>query len=150
MKTKKTSKPMTAEQQAKYEARKARMKELTEMWGKMSQTERDSLVAKIGAIPTVEGKALSPRNTMLCFYHREGVSMVGGFKQWLTQGRCVKKGETGISILFPSKSVKGGETPSENDREHLRFFAGTVFDISQTQPVEDREAKPRKRALELA
>ncbi len=139
MKTKKTRKPMTAEQQAKYEAKKSRMKELTELWGKMSQTERDSLVAKIGAIPTTEGRALSPRNTMLCYYQREGVSMVGGFKQWLTQGRCVKKGETGISILFPSKFVKEGEVPDENSKEYMRFFAGTVFDISQTQPVEDRE-----------
>ena len=125
---------MTAAQKKAYQQKQDRMKDLCKQWADMSPAERDGLIAKIGAIVTVEGRELSPRNTMLCFYQREGVSLVGGFKQWLGKGRCVRKGEKGISILFPSKFTKQGEG-GEDDKEFVKFYAGTVFDVSQTDEI---------------
>lgn len=135
-------KNITPEQKAKAEERRARFKQLVKQVSQMTDAERFEMIARVGAVVTCEGRALSPTNTVLCLMQLPGVSMVGGFKQWLRQGRSVVKGQHGISIWIPCVrkgtaehfEINGraeGDAPSET-----YFTSGTVFDISQTQPVE--------------
>jgi hypothetical protein len=110
----------------------------------MPVTERVEFTSKFGAVLTVEGHALSLGNTMLCLMQHSGVSVVGGFRQWIKQGRAVMKGQHGMMIWVPvNKPDKQGEsTPvaPDNGEAHeameRRFIIGTVFDISQTQEIE--------------
>lgn len=126
-------KNITPEQKAKSEARRAQFKQLVKQVAGMSDAERDAMISRVGAVVTCEGRALSATNTMLCLMQLPGVSMVGGFKQWIRQGRCVAKGQHGISIWIPcaGKKSEDGETEGE-----MYFTSGTVFDISQTQAIE--------------
>ncbi len=130
-------KTLTPEQKQKAEARRARFRELCKKLAGMSDVERAELAAKAGAVLTCEGHPLSGRNTFLLYLQRPGVSMVGGFRQWLKAGRCVKKGESGLSILVPCgrKESAAVEETGEGGGS-VYFIAGTVFDVSQTQELE--------------
>ena len=133
----------TAEQEQTRADRKARFTELCKRFAAMSKEERERWASDAGVVVTVAGHALSPRNTVLCYFQRSGVSMVGGFRQWLAAGRCVRKGEHGISILVP---IGGGKVETEDGDEissQVHFIAGTVFDVSQTDAIpasEDTDA----------
>jgi len=116
----------------------------------MSEAERLALAAGC-QITTVEGRELSPRNQLLVMLQLQGraVTLVGGFRQWLAAGRCVRKGERGASIWIPTGkgdsgdagAAPGGERePTGEELDKLRFVTGTVFDISQTEPASDHAA----------
>ena len=56
-------------------------------------------------------------------------TIVGGFRQWLREGRAVRKGEHGLGILIPRfEKGEGGDGPGSLNG----FLYGTVFDVSQT------------------
>jgi hypothetical protein len=127
----------------------------------MTEEQKAALVARIGAVPTCEGHALSLANTMLLLMQMPNVSMVGGFRQWLRAGRCVQKGQHGAMIWIPLGKRKNGEpdatdeedpieeAPKTNGNGKGRFIIGTVFDISQTAPRTDPPS-PRLRRDEQA
>lgn len=131
-------KKLTAEQAAKSAERKSKFRGLVKQVADMSDEQRAQLTSRIGAVITCDGRALSLRNTMLCLLQCPTVSMVGGFRQWLNQGRAVRKGEHGAMIWIPtgkkSDAADGGESP-ETTADEIRFLVGTVFDIAQTEPV---------------
>ena len=133
---------LTAEQRARSEERKARFRELVKRFAEMPKEEREKWAAEAGIVVTCEGRTLSPRNTVLCYFQRQGVSMVGGFRQWLRQGRCVQKGEHGMTILVPmlprrtGDDARDGEAETMAEDRGLHFIAATVFDVSQTAPIE--------------
>jgi antirestriction protein ArdC len=58
-------------------------------------------------------------------------SHVAGFKKWQGMGRCVRKGEHGISILAP---IITNFTNDQGEEEHclVGFKVVFVFDVSQT------------------
>ena len=127
MKTKKT---LTAAQQIAKEERRARLQEMSRKIAKMTVAERAGILQANGAIMTIEGRALSVRNSILVLMQVPGASVVGGFRRWGAAGRQVMKGQKGASILIPlgTKSEESGEmTP---DGHH--FTSATVFDISST------------------
>jgi hypothetical protein len=124
-------KELTPEQIAAKAAKKERFSQLCKLINAMGADEKMAVVARAGAVCNVDGRALSPRNTILCFYQREGVTIVGGFRQWLAKGRCVRKGEHGMSILVPIGTGRDVEHPEGRD-EPVAFVGGTVFDVSQT------------------
>ncbi len=99
----------------------------------MQEVERLQIVERVGAVPTCEGRALSPFNSCLILYQNPTASMVGGFRQWINAGRAVRKGERGLMIWIPTAAKREGEL---DDSEDVRFLMGTVFDISQTDPLE--------------
>lgn len=83
--------------------------------------------------------------------------VVNGYNQWQELGRQVKKGETGIKILAPSlkKACPScGNTKSYHDKSDcddnttyenwgkkcFGFFPVHVFDICQTEEVEDEDS----------
>lgn len=138
---------LTPEQAAARDARKAKFKTLWKQVAAMPELERISLSNKLGLV-TCEGHALSIGNQMLVALQCPSASVLGGFRQWLKHGRCVRKGEHGAMIWVPTggrtnttpldgttgnSAVVDGEPAEASDR---RFIIGTVFDISQTEELE--------------
>jgi len=122
-------------------ARRDAMRKLIKQVSSMTPDQRAAVAARLPLVNT-EGHALSPFNTCMIYMqngHETPPTIVGGFKQWLKQGRCVKKGEHGSAIWFPVKQSKHADE-SENDPEakefKSEFMLGTVFDISQTTELE--------------
>jgi antirestriction protein ArdC len=134
----------TAEMKAKAEARRERFRELAKIVSDMTDDERAALVARVGTIVTCEGRPLSVHNSCLLLTQLPNVSVVGGFRQWLTAGRAVRKGEHGLMLWVPTGKGKAGEPePTADDTgdekgKRSGFIMGTVFDISQTEPTTDR------------
>lgn len=78
----------------------------------------------------------SPHNVWLILTSRPSATQVAGFRNWLSQGRFVLKGEKGIPILAPIFIKEADEA------EGLRlagFKVVYVFDIKQTggQPLRE-------------
>lgn len=134
-------KQLTAEQKAKAEARKAQFRDLWKRVSAMPELERIQLSNRLGLV-TCEGRGLSLTNQMLIALQRPGATVLGGFRQWLKQGRAVRKGEHGCMIWVPC-GVKGGADAAAapagdgdaGEGAGVRFIVGTVFDIGQTEEV---------------
>lgn len=100
-------------------------------------------------VVTVEGHALSPTNCVLAIMQCPVAKTVGGFRQWKKHGRQVMKGQKGIAIWFPCKTRQedGDEGEGDGETQSRAFFrVGTVFDISQTEPLTERPDKEPKEA----
>jgi hypothetical protein len=135
----------TAEQKQKAAERRERFTALARQVASLNDDDRAALVAKVGAVVTVEGRALSAFNSCLVLTQLPTASMVGGFRQWKAHGRSVKKGAHGLMIWIPTKGKDDSTdkpAPEEADGLPKRsgFIMGTVFDISQTEPTNERQA----------
>jgi len=128
----------TPEQQAKAAEKRAKMRELAGRISKLSEEQRQALVQDWPT--TIEGHRLSLHNACMIAY-QGGATVVGGFRQWIKAGRCVKKGESGKCIWVPlserksetAASVEVIETETPEGKKRMRFMLATVFDISQTR-----------------
>jgi hypothetical protein len=124
----------TDEQKQAAQERREKFNSLVKQVAGMSDEQRAALSNKV-MVATAEGHVLSVTNQILIAMQRESVTLVGGFQQWRKQGRYVRKGEHGMSIWIPRMPKEDeGKQPSEISSKELevRFFMGTVFDISQT------------------
>ena len=117
------------------EERKARLNQIREKLKNLSEEEKKKLLDN-GLIATIEGRFLSPRNTMMVYLQCPDniPTVVGGFKQWKAAGRVVMKGQHGMSILFPIGPKV--ETEDGESVEPEYFSVATVFDILQTEEIE--------------
>jgi len=97
---------------------------------KMTQEQMQALAATLPVVITIEGRPLSLRNTLLLHMQSDvAPSVVGGFKQWLAAGRCVRKGQKDLYILHPC--ARKAEDGSEDAAAYFREAA--VFDVTQTE-----------------
>jgi N-terminal domain of anti-restriction factor ArdC len=88
-------------------------------------------------------------NQLLIAMQRPNATYVAGFRAFLELNRCVRKGERAIRILAPM-GVRASESPpteaangSDGDEPRCMVFrAVPVFDVSQTDPLPDREPVP--------
>jgi hypothetical protein len=106
-----------------------KMRELAGLVAKLSDEQRAEIAAKTPVI-TIERHSLSVRNAILCMYQIPSVTVVGGFRQWLAAGRCVRKGERAAYIMHPC-TKKGND--GEDGGVFFRF--APIFDISQTEEL---------------
>jgi len=67
---------------------------------------------------------------------------VAGFRAWLKLGRCVRKGERGLSIWAPMRVKARDEDDEETGEKKTLFRVAKVFDVSQTTPLEGAEPAP--------
>lgn len=125
---------LTPEQKAKSEARREKFRALAKQISSLSDDARQMLAAKLPALATIEGRILSLHNACLIAVQKPDATIVGGFRQWLDAGRCVRKGECGLMIWVPTgkRDKAEGETTTTDEGERPGFIMGTVFDISQT------------------
>lgn len=129
--------PLTDEQIAARDARRERFGELAKRLAELSDEARADLAARV-FVHTVEGRPLSLHNACLVAMQNPTATLVGGFNQWRTQGRTVRKGEHGLMIWAPTKATieaapTAGELTTESDAR--RFITVTVFDVSQTDAL---------------
>ena len=127
-------KPLTDDQIAARDARRARFSALAKQIAAMTDAERATLAASL--MPTtIEGRPLSVHNACLIAVQCPTATLVGGFNQWITAGRCVRKGEHGLMIWAPTKPRETTTETQESDTDHRAFIMVTVFDIQQTEPL---------------
>lgn len=84
----------------------------------------------------------SPRNVMLILAQCEHATQVAGYERWRELGRQVRKGEAGLRILGGSRRMVKREDPVTGEIERVqifRTFNTSVWDISQTDPIEGFE-----------
>ena len=149
-------KQLTPEQIAARDAKRERFKVIVKKIAAMPEAERAQLIMQAGAVVTCEGRALSLTNTMLAVLQFPGVSIVGGFRQWLKAGRCVRKGEHGLSIWIPLGMKRDGSQELIGQLEEAagdaggsaKFGTATVFDVSQTCEFPADAAKQETTASE--
>ena len=128
----------TPEQKAKAEERRAKLRALWEKVSAMSEEERAALADKIGTVTTCEGHPLSVGNTILLAYQADNVTVVGGYQQWRQMGRQVHRGESSLGIWIP----KMGKEQEGKEDKPTYFIFGSVFDITQTDPIETDYTAP--------
>lgn len=126
------------------EQRQAAMQDLHDSIAEQVQALRDSdeWQNMLDAMSRFHNYSFS--NLLLILSQRPDATRVAGYGAWRkTHGRQVRKGEKGIKIIGGG-SIKTTElnprTGEEEETRKLRFFPVTVFDISQTDPIEG-EAK---------
>lgn len=150
---------LTAEQTAARDARRQKFKALWKQVAAMPELERIQLSHKYG-FRTVTGHELSLANQMLIALQLPGASVLGGFRQWIKNGRAVRKGEHGAMIWCPSsaKANPNAQPPNigqgitedgESFHDQTRFIVGTVFDIAQTEEIETGETTAAPVAAEV-
>jgi len=121
------TKTATPAQREAAKARRAKLADLAARIAEMTEQERQAL-APLG-IATIEGRILSPHNSCLIIAQRSTASIVGGFQQWRTAGRVVRKGEKALACWYPTRTT---DTAAEGEATRAGFRLGNVFDISQT------------------
>ena len=136
------------------------MSELSKRISAMTDSERVAIVARVGAVLTIEQRPLSLFNSCMVLNQAgpSPVSVVGGFQQWRKAGRSVMKGEHGYAIWVPTKKKGDAQTSEEQPQDSEKkdkpgFLLGTVFDISQTEetnvdPAWTRETIEAERAMQ--
>lgn len=81
----------------------------------------------------------SLNNVMLILSQMRTATAVAGFRQWQAKGRQVRKGEKAIKIFgYATKKIADATEDSEEERR-VYFPMLSVFDISQTDPIDGHE-----------
>lgn len=85
--------------------------------------------------------AYSLGNLLLILSQCPDATAVAGFRAWQAKGRQVQKGECGIRIFGyrQQKVTEEDEHGEEIEKSITRFPILSVFDISQTEPIEGAE-----------
>ena len=85
------------------------------------------------------------QNALLIQEQLSGARFCKGYRKWQNVGRQVQKGESGLLIFVPFvRKVRTQEEADDKGKEIgekalFGFGTGYVFDISQTEPIEDFE-----------
>jgi len=129
-------KMLTDEQVTARDARRTKFRGLAQQIAGLTDDGRKAMAEQMAGAVTVEGRSLSIGNACLLACQCPNATLVGGFRQWKTHGRSVRKGEHGLMIWAPVKGrSENGATPgpAELDADRPRFIMVTVFDVSQTE-----------------
>lgn len=116
------------------EDRAAKIAALHDRFEEWSEDQDDVTLAAIVA----QWDGYSEHNALLIGMQNPDATDVDGYRAWQGRGRQVRKGEHGIQILAPA----GSADEEKNDRGEVtkrgrQFFRiATVFDVSQTDPME--------------
>jgi hypothetical protein len=118
-------------------------------------TDEAALSAEIRRYLTFFSKfhSYSFYNRMLIFIQRPDATKVGSFKLWESKFRRVKKGAKAIKVLAPAgkpemtqyddeTTALVGQMGMTNRPQITRFRAVNVFDISDTEPIDERGDVP--------
>jgi hypothetical protein len=81
-------------------------------------------------------------NRILIYIQNPNATKVASYKNWKAKHRQVKKGARGMSVLVPifPKGHNPLKTGDEEDkkRQPVRFIVGSVFDIADTEAIDER------------
>ena len=132
----------TAEQKAAAEEKRSKFRALVSQVAALSDEQRAEIAAKMPVV-TCEGHMLSLFNNVLIASQFDNATVVGGFNQWKSAGRAVRKGEHGFGIFAPRNPAKSEAEKVEPAKtpDHPSFIMVYVFDVSQTEPLEATAAQ---------
>jgi antirestriction protein ArdC len=94
-------------------------------------------------------------NLLLILAQNSDATMVAGFRQWQAKGRQVRRGEKAIKIFGYAQAKARKESEEEDaeasasERNRIYFPVLSVFDISQTDPLEGAEPIPENPSQRL-
>ena len=130
---------LTADQMAKRDERRASFRLLVKQVAKMGAVEKAEMGRRYGA-RSLNGGEYSLCNQILLALQLPEATLIGGFRQWLKAGRCVRKGEHGAAIWVPTggkqqKDTTTGANLTDTAGDKPGFICGAVFDISQTSEL---------------
>jgi antirestriction protein ArdC len=125
---------LTPAQEAARAERKAKQAALFARLAKLTLCERAKL-AQTMPVLNPDGHRLSVSNMCMLGFQREHVTVVAGFRQWLAHGRCVRRGERGLTIRVPCAARLDAESTESSGVREVYFVGGTVFDVSQTEAL---------------
>ncbi len=122
--------------QEQIEAAKTRRAALTSAAKRIAAMPEADRVAAFGNRPlvTIEGHALSVKNSCLALMQCPTATVLGGFVQWGKAGRKVVKGSKAIGIFLPCNAKVSEETGEPGG---IFFRVVNVFDIGQTEEIEE-------------
>ncbi len=139
-----TKKKLTAEQLEAQKQRAEKFRIVCKTIGDMSEDARLEML-RGQPILSVGGKPLSVYNSCLLIVQRANVTLVGGFQQWKSQGRKIRKGESGLMIWIPTGKkesatidARQGEVVADASTGEVKragFIRGYVWDVSQTEEI---------------
>jgi len=81
------------------------------------------------------------KNQLFLIGQNPAASDVRSFREWKAAGCSIKKGEKALRVWVPKPSTKADEQRERDGQQPARFILGPVFDISQTEPTADYEAR---------
>lgn len=87
----------------------------------------------------------SINNLLLILSQKPEATHVAGYRTWQNLGRQVRKGERGIRIFGGRevrRTVEDEKTGEEKEQRRTRFFPVSVFDMSQTDPINPETGDP--------
>lgn len=87
----------------------------------------------------------SLNNLLLILAQNPEATHVAGYRTWQSIGRQVRKGERGIRIFGGRevrRTVEDEKTGEEKEERGVRFFPVSVFDKSQTDPIDPEADDP--------
>jgi len=106
--------------------KKMTREEKTKMIKEVSEDIKAGKVEGVQAI-SVTGIPYSTFNQCFIAHQLGPKGVYGGYRQWIANGRKVKKGEHGYSIILPMK---------KKDDEDVTYFSSiAVFHFDQTEEV---------------
>ena len=117
-----------------------RNKKLRQIASKLSKMTPAELAATAAQMPivTCEGRTLSLHNQAFLALqagHRT-ITMIGGYRQWMKQGRAVTRAEHACgSIFVPLVDHPAAGDEMEDEPGGVRFILVPVFDVSQTHEI---------------
>jgi hypothetical protein len=127
----------TVAQVAAKEARRIYFQSLWKAVKQMPENVRLEQAARHG-VKFVTGHEPSLCNQMLILIQSPKAIVVAGFRQWIENGRCVRKGEKGIMIWVPTGKRKVDAPRTDDVCDEVNFVIGAVFDIGQTDAIPAR------------
>ena len=88
----------------------------------------------------------SLNNLLLILAQKPDATMVAGFRQWQAKGRQVRNGEKSIKIFGYREKKTGTDADDDTSADEgrvVRYFPTlSVFDITQTDPIEGADPLP--------
>ncbi|GAA3949575.1 ArdC-like ssDNA-binding domain-containing protein [Microbacterium sp. CnD16-F] len=94
----------------------------------------------------------SLNNLLLILAQKPEATSVAGYRTWQKLGRQVRKGSRGIRIFGGRdvrETVEDEQSGEEKEQRRVRFFPVSVFDISQTDPIDPEADDPSTLAQPL-
>lgn len=91
-------------------------------------------------------------NLLLIFAQCPEASHVAGYRTWQKLNRQVSKGEKGIRIFGGRdvrETVENEKTGEEEEQRRVRFFPVSVFELGQTDLIDEEEGDPANLAQQL-
>lgn len=116
-----------------------RARQLLRAISAMSDAERQRMAERMPQVMNPQGHFLTLHNTLLLCQQaqRSDLTVVAGFRQWIKAGRVVRKGQKSLGyIAVPIQVRQKDRNGDKTDAKELRFRFVPVFDVSQTEALE--------------